>query len=138
MTPEEREQLEAGRGGGGLGRGGPGGPRGAQRPANASTSPNVPAVDRGATTIDALFAPLPVTETSGRLWVMEDGRLRAVGVRLGVTDGSATELLSVVGSDTPLSSGMALVTNVTTPDNDLSRPASAGGSPLIPQFGRRR
>ena len=141
MTPEEREQFEArraARGGGGFGRGGAGGPRPAPRPANASSGPNVPAVERGATTIDALFAPLPVTETSGKVWVMEDGRLREVAVRLGVSDGSATELLNGLGSETALSPGTALVTNVTTPDNGPSPPASAGGSPLIPQFGRRR
>lgn len=142
MTPEEREQFEArraarGGGGGGFGGGGARPSRGARRPANSSSSPNVPTVERGATTIDALFAPLPVTETAGRVWMMEEGQLQEVSVRLGVTDGTATELLGGVRSDTPLSAGATLVTNVTTPDNGPS-PPGAGGSPLIPTFGRRR
>ncbi|HIE93872.1 MAG TPA: hypothetical protein EYQ83_13775 [Acidobacteria bacterium] len=54
-------------------------------------------VDRGATTIDALFAPLEVTETSGRVWTLDGDMLRPVEVRLGVTDGTSTELLGVRG-----------------------------------------
>ena len=143
MTPEEREQFEArraarGGGGGGFGGGGARPSRGAQRPANSSSSPNVPTVERGATTIDALFAPLPVTDTPGRVWVMEGGQLQEVPIRLGVTDGTATELLDGVRSEGPLSAGATLVTNVTTPDNGPSPSTGAGGSPLIPTFGRRR
>ena len=141
MTPEEREQFEARRAAGGGGRGGgrgAGRPRGAQRAANASSGPNVPTVERGATTIDALFGPLPVTETTGRVWVVEDGRLQNVDVRLGVTDGSATELLGGAGPGSSLEAGATLVTNITTPDNGPGPPIVNGGSPLIPQFGRGR
>lgn len=141
MTPEEREQFEARRAAGGGGRAGgrgAGPPRGAQRAANASSGPNVPTVERGATTIDALFGPLPVTETTGRVWVIEDGRLQEVDVRLGVTDGSATELLGGAGRGVDLEAGTTLVTNVTTPDNGPAAPSANGGSPLIPQFGRGR
>jgi len=197
MTPEEREQFEArraARGGGGGGFGGrAGSASGARRASNASSGPNVPAVERGATTIDALFGALPEIETTGQVWVMEGGRLEQVSVRLGVTDGTATELLGVrprapgapvsqparnpqldmlreqlatVEDDTErstlartieqleqtgtpqstprpateprLAAGTALVTNVTTPDSGQAQPSSAGGSPLIPQFGRRR
>ena len=141
MTPEEREQFEARRAAGGGGRGGgrgAGRPRGAQRAANASSGPNVPTVERGATTIDALFGPLPVTETTGRVWVVEDGRLQNVDVRLGVTDGSATELLGGAGPGSSLEAGATLVTNITTPDNGPGPPIANGGSPLIPQFGRGR
>ena len=50
-------------------------------------------------TIDALFAPLPVVETRGRVWLYtskEAGgkELKAVNLRLGITDGTVTELLS--------------------------------------------
>ena len=141
MTLEEREQFEARRAADGGGRAGGRGaerPRGAQRAANASTGPNVPTVERGATTIDALFGPLPVTETTGRVWVVEDGRLQEVAVRLGVTDGSATELLGGAGRGFDLEAGTTLVTNVTTPDNGPPPPSANGGSPLIPEFGRRR
>ena len=143
MTPDEREQFEARRAargdGGGRGGGqGAGRPSGAQRAANASSGPNVPTVERGATTIDALFGPLPVTETTGRVWLVEDGRLQEVDVRLGVTDGSATELLGGAGPGSGLEAGATLVTNITTPDNGPSPPSANSGSPLIPQFGRRR
>ena len=141
MTPEEREQFEARRAAGGGGRGGGGGagrPRDAQRAANASSGPNVPTVERGATTIDALFGPLPVTETTGRVWVFEDGRLQEVDVRLGVTDGSASELLAGAGPGSGLEAGTTLITNVTTPDNGPAPPSANRGSPLLPQFGRGR
>ena len=105
MSPEERQEFFARmrerRGAGGGGAGGPGGPgRGggaARRRANVQAEPNVPAVERGASTIDALFAPIEVEETTGRVWVLNGGRLSSLGVRLGVTDGTASELLRVVG-----------------------------------------
>ena len=97
MSPEERQEFFARmrerRGAGGAGRG-PGGPR---RRANVQEGPNVPAVERGATTIDALFAPIEVEETTGRVWVLNGGRLSSRNVRLGVTDGTASELTGVVG-----------------------------------------
>ena len=103
MSPEERQEFFArmrerraasGAGGpGGAGRG----PGSARRRANVQEGPNVPAVERGASTIDALFAPIEVEETSGRVWVMNRGRLSSLRVRLGVTDGTASELLRVTG-----------------------------------------
>ena len=112
MSPEERQEFFArmrerrGAGGGG-GAGGPGRPGGfggpgrgdgaQRRRANVQEGPNVPAVERGASTIDALFAPIEVEETTGRVWVLNGGRLSSLGVRLGVTDGTASELLRVVG-----------------------------------------
>ena len=95
LTPEQRTELFAGRGGRGGGRDGAGTPR---RLGNQNGGATVPAVERGATTIDALFAPLEVTETNGRVWVLDAGQLRPVAVRLGVTDGTATELLAVPGA----------------------------------------
>ena len=141
MSPEAREHFiaerRAARGGGGTGaRSGSGAPR---RRASASTEPTIPTVDRGATTIDALFGPLPPTESTGRVWVMEDDQLQAVNVRLGVTDGTATELLAAPGLAT-LDTGMQLVTNISTPENRPDASRGGSGSPLIPQmpFGRRR
>ena len=102
MTPEQRaEFFAARRGQGGGGPGGRGGPGGARRPANRNTGPAVPAVERGARTIDALFAPIRVEETAGRLWVMDGDELSPVEVRLGVTDGTATELVGVAGPRPP-------------------------------------
>lgn len=208
MTPEQRAEFFAARGGGRGGPGGFGGPGGgfggrggeARRRANQN-APAVATVDRGATTIDALFAPIEVTETSGRVWLLDNGQIRPVEVRLGVTDGTATELLGVrnggrgrrppppatqpdpqiaelrqqiaaledgearqnlerllaqLGGDAPpvagqtpapemmasasLTDGAQLVTGITTPDaTDGSGRAAdgGGGSPLMPQFGRR-
>lgn len=108
MTPEQRAEFFAARrgqgGGGPVGFGGPpgrGGPGGARRPANRNAGPAVPAVERGARTIDALFSPIRVEETSGRLWVMDGGELSPVEVRLGVTDGTATELVGAAGPRPP-------------------------------------
>ena len=155
MSPEEREQFFARRraaGGGGSGfgggpgrPGGPGGPESGRRLANAANSPNIPTVERGATTIDALFGALPSVESTGRVWVINGDRLEGVNVRLGVTDGTATELLGVLdqpqaghlaGRDLP--AGTQLVTNITTPENGPALSSGSSGSPLMPQFGRRR
>jgi HlyD family secretion protein len=105
MTPEQRADFFAarggGRGGGRAGFGGRGGGGGARRSASQSAASAVPTVDRGATTIDALFAPLEINETNGTVWVLDGDQLRPVEVRLGVTDGTATELLSVRGGAPP-------------------------------------
>ncbi|MCE2513941.1 MAG: efflux RND transporter periplasmic adaptor subunit [Acidobacteria bacterium] len=109
MSPEEREQFFAGmRARGGPGGGGPGGGRRGGAPrrlANAGGDTAIPAVERGATTIDALFSPLPPTVSNGRVWLLDGDRIAPVEVRLGVTDGTASELLGVRGggADTPAS-----------------------------------
>ena len=179
MSPDERERFFArmrAQGGepGGRREGGP------RRLANADGGAALPAVDRGATTIDALFSPLPPTVSNGRVWLLEGDRLEPIEVRLGVTDGTASELLGVRGAaaDAPagarasnvgwveelrgpdggqasrpdagpapsatgsavsgrLALGARLVTSVTTPEAEAP-PSGGGGSPLIPQFGRRR
>jgi HlyD family secretion protein len=95
MSDEQRAAFFAGRGGGG--RGGRGGGDTPRRRTSQNAGAAIPTVERGATTIDALFAPLEVTETNGRVWVYAGDQLRAVEVRLGVTDGTATELLAVLG-----------------------------------------
>ena len=149
MSPDEREAFIArrraaragGEGGGFAGRRpgrGPGGS--ARRAANMTGSPLVPAVERGATTIDALFGPLPPAVSTGRVWLLEEDRLREVPVRLGVTDGTATELLRVLGGPdgAEIDAGARLVTQITTPDSRTAPGPGTSGSPLIPQFGRRR
>jgi HlyD family secretion protein len=78
-----------------------------------------------ATTIDALFAPLVVAETEGRVWMYENNELTPVRVTLGVSDGQHTEL--VVGDLRP---GVPLATNVTLAGSATtarSAPAPAGG-----------
>ena len=66
-----------------------------------------PAAPSGATTIDALFAPLPRTETFGRAWVFVDNQLRPLRLRLGISDGQNTEII-----EGDVKEGTEVVTNV--------------------------
>jgi HlyD family secretion protein len=102
-------------------------PRAGQRPADEPEAPAAAAPrDADARTFDALFGPLPAVESFGRVWAQtDDGQLRPVPVRLGISDGQATELLE--GNVQP---GMLLVTSVTT--GAETRPAAAQGG--IPPF----
>jgi hypothetical protein len=138
LSPDEREQMVqrmrargnsaadsvgSGRGGGtgdGRGRAGAAAPR---TPGPASTA--------GATTIDALFGPLPAVESVGRVFVYVDQQLRPVRVRLGITDGQMTALL-----EGDLQEGTEVVTNVTT-GTEATRPATtAFPFGMGPQGGR--
>ena len=116
------------------------GPVRPNRPATAADAPIVPAVERGAATIDALFGPLAPATSTGRVWIMQDGgRLSPVAVRLGVTDGAATELIEAAGDGgRRLPAGAELVSRVSTPGDGSPQRNAGGGSPLIPQFGRGR
>jgi HlyD family secretion protein len=133
MSPEERAQFEArmrergmdpnnpGAGGrGGFGPGGPAAPGAGRQPGQAQPSAN----RAGAQTIDQLFGPLPVAETTGRVWLDAAGQLKPVRVRLGITDGTYTELLSG-----ELQPGQELVTAVVTP---AQAAAASTRSPLMP------
>lgn len=154
MSPDEREAAMArmrergidpsnppsfGRGGFGGGQGAPGGPgrvgRGAQATdvqgtANggrrgASQPPAANDTTGGATTIDALFAPLPRTETFGRAWVYLENKLQPLRLRLGITDGQTTELIEGDVKD-----GQEVVTNVVIA-GQTTRPATTA----FPGFG---
>jgi len=135
MSPEERAQFEArmrergmdpnNPGAGGRGGFGPGGGQGGAPGSGRQTGQAQPAANRaGAQTIDQLFGPLPVAETSGRVWLDSNGQLKSVRVRLGITDGTYTELLSG-----ELQAGQELVTAVVTP---AQAAAAATRSPLMP------
>ena len=63
------------------------------RRARPASSP-APTHSSGATTIDALFGPLPVVESRGRAWLYIDKKLKPISLRLGVSDGTFTEILS--------------------------------------------
>jgi len=135
MSPEERAQFEArmrergmdpnNPGAGGRGGFGPGGGQGGAPGSGRQAGQAQPAANRaGAQTIDQLFGPLPVAETSGRVWLDSNGQLKSVRVRLGITDGTYTELLSG-----ELQAGQELVTAVVTP---AQAAAAATRSPLMP------
>ena len=54
--------------------------------------------------------------TRGRVYVRsDDGQVRAVNVRLGLTDGSHTELVLPADGAAPLAEGQQVITGVTTP-----------------------
>jgi HlyD family secretion protein len=83
-------------------------------------------------TIDALFGPLPVVETSGAVWTLRDGQLTSLQVRLGLTDGQVTEL---VASD--LGVGAELVTRVASPTIEVrSTPTGQSAFPFTALPGR--
>jgi HlyD family secretion protein len=84
----------------------------------------------GATTIDALFGPLPPRVSSGRVfvWVPSEKKLKLVQVRLGITDQQYTELLSG-----ELQPGMDLVTSVMLGNESANRNPSQSANPLLQQ-----
>jgi HlyD family secretion protein len=133
LSPEERarvlERMRA-RGFDPTAAGAPGSGRGAAGTAVSAPAP-IEARDPGATTFDALFGPLPPVETIGRVWVHADGQLRPLRLRLGISDGQASELL-----EGDLQPGTQLVTSVTT--GGEARPAAAQGGlpPFMGQPGR--
>jgi HlyD family secretion protein len=154
MTPQQREQLiermrargftppdvEAPSGTGdapreeGPRRGNQGGRRGqaASQPAQIATPSATPA-RAGATTIDALFGPLPGTETMGQIWLYQDGKLQRVRLRLGISDGQQAELLQAFNGS--IQEGTDVVTAVAI---DAERPAAAAGGNAFPGLGGGR
>ena len=81
----------------------------------------------GAQTIDALFAPLPTIETRGRAWLFINRQLIPKNLRLGVSDGTNTELLS-----TELQQGTEVVTGATGLTTTRTQPNQ--GNPLNPMM----
>ena len=89
-----------------------------------STAKGAPA---SAQTIDALFAPLPVVESRGRAWLFMNHELKPVSLRLGISDGTNTELLSG-----ELQQNMEVVTTVTGLSPTRAQPGAGAGNPLMP------
>jgi HlyD family secretion protein len=84
-----------------------------------------------AQTIDALFAPLPVVETRGRAWLYIDNQLKPVQLRLGISDGTYTEVISE-----ELQENTEVVTGVTGLTTTRGTPTQGGtGNPLMPGRG---
>ena len=85
-----------------------------------------------ASTIDALFAPLPVVESRGRAWLYVDKVLKPVTLRLGITDGANTEVIS-----DDVQEGTEVVTGVTGVGPTRNTPTPTGtGNPFTPGGGR--
>jgi HlyD family secretion protein len=102
--------------------------RTALAPKKPANQPKSGAAQTGET-IDALFAPLPPVESQGRAWVYVNKQLKPVRLRLGITDGTNTEVL-----DDVLQPGSEVVTGVIMSG---TRPTTApgAGNPLLPQRG---
>src|SRR5262245_42735781 len=79
---------------------------------------------QGATSIDALFGPLPTVERSGRAWLYVDKQLKSVNMRTGITDGTNTEVVSG-----ELQPGADVVTGIVLP-NRATAAAGAAGNPF--------
>lgn len=149
MTPEQRERFEArlrereGRGstdapeglGGGANRGTQSGGTTTRnsRGGGAATPSQSRTMASGATTIDSLFGPLPVVETRGTAWLYVNNQLKMVRLRLGITDGTYTEVLN----EEELQPTMEVVTMMTTGLESRATPGQGGGqNPLMgPQRG---
>lgn len=131
MSPEEREQFIARLKERGITLDLPGAdtkgraPRG-EKPAESGLAA------AGAQTIDSLFGPLPPRVSFGRAWVYTPAtkQLKAMRLRLGITDGTWTELL-----DGELQPGQELVTGIIIGDEGTNTRGSNNASPLMQQRG---
>jgi HlyD family secretion protein len=133
MTPEQRERFEARmreRQGAEAGSAPAGGERGGGR---ATATPESRTLSSGATTIDSLFGPLPVVETRGMAWLYVNKQLKPVRLRLGISDGTFTEVIN----DDELQPTMEVVTMMTTGLETRTVPGQGGNqNPLMgPQRG---
>jgi HlyD family secretion protein len=108
MTPEERAQFQQ-RMQQRMAQGGNGAPSGGAPGESTQKSAAATALASGkAQTIDSLFGPLPPVETRGRIWLYVDKQLKPVNLRLGISDGTWTEVLT----DNGLQPGMEVVTGI--------------------------
>src|SRR5204863_2322987 len=92
---------------------------------NASAPPATPmkskyGAPQSAHTIDALFPPLPSVESRGRAWLFVDHQMKPVNLRLGISDGTNTELLS-----TELQPNLEVVTGFTGLGTTRTGPGAA-------------
>jgi len=111
-------------------RGGTASWSGQGRQTKATADPPAAAGRSSATTIDALFGPLPPTESFGQVWLYQNGKLNRVPLRLGITDGTQTELIRG-----DLTEGQDVVTSVVTA---AQRAATNAGSTAFPGFQQGR
>ena len=103
-----------------------------QGPAGAATSQSRTMTSR-ATTIDSLFAPIQIQETRGTAWQYENKQLKMLRLRLGVSDGTFTEIVN--GNEVP--ENAEVVTSMTTGLEQRTTPQNQQNNPLMgPQRGQ--
>jgi HlyD family secretion protein len=105
-----------------------------QRNQSQSTPAPARAGGAGATTIDALFGPLPPTESFGQVWLHANGKLSRARLRLGIADGQQTEIVQVL-DNTNITEGTEVVTAITTA---AQRNTATGGANAFPGLGGQR
>ena len=81
--------------------------------------------------ITNLFRPVATPQSQGRVWVFVDHQLKPVSVRLGITDGTFTEL---IGGD--VQEGSEVVTGISGVGSTRTTAAAAAGNPILGQQGR--
>jgi hypothetical protein len=123
---------EAGAGGGrGMAQGG--NRQGRAGGAAAANEPQSRTMASGATTIDSLFAPIQIAETRGTAWQYENKQLKMLRLRLGVSDGTFSEVLN----ESEVPPNTEVVTSMTTGlEQRTTVPNQQQGNPLMgPQRG---
>jgi HlyD family secretion protein len=157
MTPEERAQFQermrarqaqGGNAGVGGGRGGSferggQGPGSSGRNAARTQGQNAPTASKSAATttatnIDSLFAPIEIQETRQRAWVWANKQLKMVNLRLGISDGTYTEVIneSELGPDVDVVTGVITAEMASRPATQPNNPNQTN-NPLMPQRGGR-
>ena len=95
---------------------------------------STPAMSGTATTIDSLFGALPTIETRGAAWIYENKQLKQVRLRLGVSDGTNTE---IIDANPEIKEGSEVVTNVIIETASTTPGGNNANNPLMgPQRGR--
>jgi HlyD family secretion protein len=110
----------------------PGGNRGAQSaPGDGTIQSRTMA--SGASTIDSLFAPIQVQESRGTAWQYENKQLKMLRLRLGVSDGTFTEIVN----ETDVPPNAEVVTSMTTGLEQRNTNQNQQNNPLMgPQRGQ--
>jgi hypothetical protein len=86
----------------------------------------------GASTIDSLFAPIEVQETRGTAWQYENKQLKMLRLRLGVSDGTFTEIVN----ENEVPANAEVVTSMTTGLEQRTTSPNQQNNPLMgPQRG---
>jgi HlyD family secretion protein len=91
----------------------------------------VKAMNSGAMTIDALFAPLPTEESRTVVWQYDENKqLKMIRLRLGATDGTYTEVLNAADVPSDAVVVTAMKTGLEQKANGSSTPAQSS-NPLL-------
>ena len=109
-------------------------PNGALRfhpsPAALSALAEPAAADGPGDSSPAVQAPAVPRAPASKLWILEDGRLKALAVRTGATDGVNTEILGAAVGE-----GLEVLTEIKVGQSSSTTVKTAARSPLLQQQG---